>query len=61
MCDPFSLRYVPDQYIIQQMYDYIVDDFLPALNFVPNWFVASRMIKKKFSALHADENILYFD
>ena len=43
------------------MCDKAVDDFLPTLNFVPDWFVTSKMIKKLFTALHADENILYFD
>ena len=28
------------------MCDKAVDDFLPTLNFVPDWFVTSRMIKK---------------
>ena len=59
--DPFSLRYVPDQYKTQQMCDEAVDDFLPILNFVLNLFVGSRVIKKVFTALYADENILYVD
>ena len=29
--------------------------------FVPDWFVTSKMIKKLFTALYADENIIYFD
>ena len=33
------------------------DDFLPALKFVPNWFVTSKTIKNFFTALYADENI----
>ena len=43
------------------MCDDAVDDFLPRLNFVPEWFVTSKMIKKLFSALHADENILHLE
>ena len=43
------------------MCDEAVDDFLPTLNFVPNGFVTSTMIKKLFTALCADEIILYFD
>ena len=39
-----SLRYVPDQYNIQQMCDEAVDDFLPILNFVADCFVTSNMI-----------------
>ena len=37
-----------------------VDDFLPALKFVPDWFVISKMIKKLLTVLFADEKILYF-
>ena len=38
-----------------------VDDCLVALKFVPNWFVTSKMIKKLFTALYADENTHYFN
>ena len=31
------------------------------LKFVPDWFVTNKMIKKLFTALYADENILYFN
>ena len=44
--DSFQLIYIPDQYKTQQMCDKAADDFLPTLNFVPDWFVTSRMIKK---------------
>ena len=43
------------------MCDKAVDDSLLALKFVPDWFVTSKMIKKRFTALYADENIFYFD
>ena len=59
--DPFSIRYVPDQYKIQQMCDKAVDDCLAALKFVPDWFVTNKMIRILFTALYADENILYFN
>ena len=59
--DPFLKMYVPDQYKTQQMCDEAVDDFLAPWKFVPNWFVASKMIKILFTALYADENILYFN
>ena len=67
MCDkivtenPFMLKYCPDKYMTQKMCDEVVDDFLPTLNFVRDWFVTSKMIKKLFTALYADESILYFD
>ena len=43
--DPFSIRYVPDQYKTQQMCDKAVEDCLAALKFIPNWFVTSKKIK----------------
>ena len=59
--DPFSLRYVPDQYKTAQTCDKAVDDCLTTLKFVPDWFVTSKMIKMLFTALYADKNILYFN
>ena len=59
--DSFSLRYVPDQYKTQQMCDKVVGDCIPALKFVPDWFVARKMIKILFTALYTEENILYFN
>ena len=46
--DPFSLRYVPNQYKTQKICDEAVDHFLPTLNFVPGWFVTIKMFKKTF-------------
>ena len=43
------------------MCDEAVDDFFPSLNFIRDWFVTNKMIKKLFTALYADVNILYFD
>ena len=43
------------------MCDEAVDDSLAALKSIPDWFVTSKMIKKLFTALYADENILYFN
>ena len=42
------------------MCDEAVDDSLAALKFIPDWFVASKMIKKLFIALYADQTIIYF-
>ena len=53
-----KLKYCPDKYITQNMCDEPADDFLPTSNFVPDWFVTSKIIKKLFTALFADENIL---
>ena len=46
--DHFSTIYVPDQYKIKKISNKAVDDLLVALEFVPNWFVTSKMIKKLF-------------
>ena len=59
--DPFSIRYVPDQYKTQKMCDKAVDDCLAALKFVSDWFVISKTIKELFTAFYADENIPYFN
>ena len=66
MCDrvvsenPFLIVYCPDKYKTQRICDEAVDDSLAALKFIPDWFVTSKMIKKPFTALYLDENILYF-
>ena len=59
--EPFSIRYVPDQYTSKKRCDEDADDCLPALKFVLDWFVTTKMIKKIFTALYADQNILFFD
>ena len=43
------------------MCDESVDDSLATLQLIRNWFLASKIIKKLFSTLYADQNILYFD
>ena len=43
--DSFLKVYCPDQYKTQKMCDKAVDYSLEALNLIPNWFVASKMIK----------------
>ena len=43
--DPFQLKYCHDKYKTQEMYNKVVDDFLPALKFFRDWFVMSKMIK----------------
>ena len=43
------------------MCDEAVDDSLAILKLIPDWFVTSKMIKTRFAALYADENILYFN
>ena len=57
----FVFDSVPNWYKTQGKYDEDVDDFLPTINFVPDWPVTSKTIKKPFTALYADENIIYVD
>ena len=40
------LEYCHDRYKTQEMCNKAVDNFLPALKFVPDWFVTSKIIKK---------------
>ena len=56
----FEFDSIPDQYKTQEMCDEAVDDSLAILKFISDSFVTSKMIKKLFTALYADENILYF-
>ena len=39
------------------MYDEAVNESLATLKLIPDWFVTSKMIKKLFIALYADENM----
>ena len=43
------------------MCDISLDDFLPALKFVLDWFVTSKMITKFHTTLYADDNTLDFN
>ena len=43
------------------MCDETVDDSIATLKLNPDWFVTGKMIEKLFTALYADENILYFN
>ena len=58
---PFSLRYILDQYKTQTICNKAVDDCLAALKLAPDWFVTRKTIKKLFTVLYVDENILYFN
>ena len=59
--DPFLIVYFLDKYITQKMCDDAVGDSLATLKLIPYWPVTSKMIKGLFTALYADENILYFN
>ena len=43
---PFLLKYYLSWYQTQEVCDKAVDDFLPALKFVPGWFVTSKRIRR---------------
>ena len=41
------------------MCDKAVDDFLPNLKFVPDWFVTSKIIKKPDDDLFSNDDIIF--
>ena len=59
--DLFELKYCQDRYKNEEMCNKAACryDFLPALKFVPDWFVTNKMIKKLLTAFYADDNILF--
>ena len=59
--DPFLIVYCPDKYMTQKLCEEVVDDSLAAFKLIPGCFVTSKIIKKFFTDLYADENILYFN
>ena len=59
--DPLKLKYRDDRYKTQEMCNKAIDDFLPALKYVPDWFVTSKIIKKLLNAFYAGDNILCFN
>ena len=56
--DPFLIVFCRGKYKTQRMCDEAVDDSLAAWKIIPNLFITSKMIKKLFTALNADDNIL---
>ena len=59
--DPFMIVYCPDRYKAQRMCDKAVDDCLAPLKFIPYWFVTSKMLENFDNALHANDDILFFN
>ena len=43
------------------MCDEAVHDCLAALKCIPHWFATSRIFKKLFTVLYADDGLLFFD
>ena len=59
--DPFLIVYYPDRYKTQRMCDEAVNGSIAALRFLSDWFVKSKMIKKFFTDIYADDNIICFN
>ena len=51
--DFFMLKYCLDRYKTQEMCDKALNNFLPTLNFIPDWFATSKLFKKIYNALSA--------
>ena len=49
----------PNTYKTQNMYNEAVDDCLEALNFIPEWFVASQTLENFHDVLLADDDIIF--
>ena len=52
------LKYCIDRYKTQEMCDKAVDDFLPTLKFVTDWFHTNKI--KLYSTLFGEEDIQFF-
>ena len=59
--DCFMLKYCLHRHKTQELCNKTVDNVLPTLKFVPDWFVTKNMIKKLYIATFADDNILFFE
>ena len=42
------------------MCDEAVDDSVAALKLIPDWLVTRKMIKRLYTALYADDGLLFF-
>ena len=58
---PFVIVYCPDKYKTQKKCDETVDDSLAALKSIPGWFVTSKMLENFDNALHANDDILFYN
>ena len=59
--NPFLIVYCPDRYKTQRMCDEAFDECPAALKFIPDWFGTSKMLEKFDNALHASDDILFFN
>ena len=37
------------------------DEALAALKLIPDWFVTSKLIEKRYTVLHADDGVVFID
>ena len=56
---PLLIAFCPDKNITQKMCDETVDDSLAALKLILDWFGTSKMIKRLYTALYADDGLLF--
>ena len=56
--DPFMIKYCLGRYRTQKSCNKAVDTFLPTLEFVPDWFVTSKMIKELYDDLFSNDDII---
>ena len=57
----FLILYCLDKHKTRKICDETAGDSLAALKLIPDWFVASKMIKKLYTTLYADESVFYFN
>ena len=57
----FLIVYCPDKSINQKVCDESIDNFLAPLKLISDWFLTSKMIKKRYTAFYADGDLLFFD
>ena len=43
------------------MCDKAVDEFLPALKFVPDWFITNKMLEKLNDALFVNDDVIFIN
>ena len=49
----------PYRYKTQEICDKAVDNFLPTLKFVPDWFLRNKVNKEFYNALFWEDDILF--
>lgn len=55
--EPSMLKYHPDSYKTYKIYDKVVDAYVLALKFVPDWLITSKVIEKLDNAIFYNDGI----